>query len=82
MNFHHSVPFIDGHIDDHAIANNAGVADQSVETTEGTNGLLHHATSTIPVADIIIINDGFAAHGFDGCYDLGCRADVMSFTSE
>ena len=61
MGAHETVPFVFGHVEDHALTQNAVGADQNVEAAELVNRGLDHALGGIHVGDIADKGDGFAA---------------------
>jgi hypothetical protein len=61
VNLHHSVPFIDAHVHEHAITHDSRIGNDRVKTTEGIDGALHEAASAIPIGDVVAIGDRFAA---------------------
>jgi hypothetical protein len=44
--------------------------------------LFDHATRTIPIADIVVINDCITTETFDFGNNLGSRGEVVTFASE
>ena len=49
---------------------------------ESVDGLFDHATSTIPVTHIIVIDDRIAAKALDLGDNFRCRCEVVSFARE
>ena len=50
--------------------------------TESVDGLFDHATSTIPITHIIVIDNGVAAKALDLGNNFSSRREVMSFACE
>ena len=63
MHLDDRVPLGLGHVDEHAVAQDAGVVDEHVEAAEGVDGLLHDALGAVAVGDVVAVGDGLAAHG-------------------
>ena len=72
------VPFLFGHVEDHPVAQDAGVVDQDVEPSEGVERLLDHALASGHVGDRVVVGDSIAAGVLDRGHDLvgGCRLAV------
>src|SRR5690606_30864827 len=64
------VPLLLGHVREHAVTEDAGVVDEHVQAAERLDGLVHHALGTLPVADVVAVHDGLAAHAADLLDDL------------
>ena len=64
------VPLLLGHVDEHPVAQDAGVVDQHVEVAEGLDGAVDEALAALPVGDVVAVGDGLAAHGLDLLDDL------------
>src|SRR5690606_29972380 len=64
------VPLLLGHVGEHAVAEDAGVVDEDVETAEGLDRLVDHALGGFPVADVGAVDDGLAPHAPDLLDDL------------
>ena len=75
------VPLLGGHVDEHPVAEDAGVVDQHVEPAEGVDGGLDDPTGGVVVADVVAVGDGFAAHGPNGIDDLTGRAGELPVPS-
>jgi hypothetical protein len=82
MHAHYGVPIVDGHVDEHAIAHNAGVGNDRIETTERVDSSTHEVAGTIPVADVVTVRDCFATRSHDGVDDFLRRADIFAFARE
>ena len=57
------VPFIDRHVDQHAVAQNAGVVHQHIDAPERVNGRVNQAPGALVVRHIIAVGHRLAAHG-------------------
>ena len=68
------VPLLFRHVEDHLVAQDAGVVDDDVEPAEGVERLLHHAVAGLEVGDVVVVGDGVAAHLLDFVDDLVGRA--------
>src|SRR5260370_11474118 len=66
----HVVPFLLGHVEDHAIAQDAGDVDEDVEFAELLNSLIHQALAAFDGCYIHMIGDRVAATGFDFLGDI------------
>ena len=64
------------HIDQHAVAQDAGIVDEHVEPAEGGDCMLHQPPRALPMADILAIGDGLATGGLD-LGDDGLRRRVI-----
>ena len=64
------VPLLDRHVDEHPVADDAGVAHHGVETAEGVDRLRDEAAGAVPVADVVAVDDGLAAGRDDLVDDL------------
>ncbi|CAB4324776.1 unannotated protein [freshwater metagenome] len=82
MHAHDRVPVVDSHVDEHAVAHDAGIGDDSVETTEGVDGGTHQVAGAVPVADVIGVGDGFATGRDDVIHDLLGGTDVVTLAGE
>ena len=49
MHADHVVPLVDGHVDEHAVAQDAGVVDQDVEAAEGLDRRFDHPLGGVEV---------------------------------
>ena len=63
------VPLVLGHRHEHAIAEDAGVVDEHVETTERGEGGVDQLPPTVPVGDVVVGRDRLPA----GVADRGGR---------
>ena len=74
----HRVRFRLGHVDQHAVAQNAGVVHQHVELAELRDRLLDHLLGTGEVADVVAVGDRLATHLLDLVHDLFGRRLVAT----
>ena len=58
------------HREDHPVAQDAGVVDQHVETSEGVDGASDELAGLGEVGDVGTVGDRLTAHGLDFCNDL------------
>ena len=74
MHTHHSIPFVNAHVDQHAVPHNAGIAHQGIERSKSVNRLRNKSTSTIPIRDVIGVDHCLATHRCDCAYNFlrGC----------
>ena len=70
------VPLLLGHVEDHAVAQDAGHVDEDVQPAELVEGLLDHALAAIDVGDSVEVRDGLAAGGADLVGDVLRRTGV------
>ena len=68
------VPLVDGHVDQHAVAQDAGVVDQDVDGPEVVDGGLDEPARPLVVRDVIAVGHGLAAHAPDLFDHLAGRA--------
>ncbi len=59
MHAHHVLEILDGHFQERAIAQDAGVVDQDVERTKVVDSALHHAPSGFGIGDIAEVRHRF-----------------------
>ena len=74
---HDVVPLRLGHVDEHAVAQDAGVVDEDVEVAERVDRRVDEPLGALPVGDVVAVGDGLAAQRLD----LGsttCRAAGLS----
>ena len=45
------VPFLDRHVMEHAVAQDAGIVHDDIDTAEIVDRILHHALGVVPVRD-------------------------------
>ena len=72
------VPLGLGHVDDHAVAQDARVVHQHVQIAERVDRLLHEPLRAVPVGDVLAVDDGLAAERLDLLDDLHRRARVAA----
>ena len=72
----HRVPVLLAHVEDHPVAQDAGVVDDDVELAEGVEGALDDALGALEVGDALAVGDGLAAHLLDLVDHLLGRAVV------
>ena len=73
---HDVVPLGLGHVDEHAVAQDAGVVDEDVEVAERLDRRVDEALGALPVGDVVAVGDGLAAERLDLGDDLVGRAVV------
>ena len=78
MNLDHRVPLGLGHIDQHAVAQDARIADQHVELAIGADGLVDHGLGLIPVGDVGPVDHRLPAGSDDLGHHLGGGREVGS----
>ena len=54
------LPLFFGHVEDHAVAEDARDVDEDVDAPEGVDALLDHALAALGSGDAIVIGDGVA----------------------
>ena len=72
------VPLLLGHVDEHAVPQDAGVVHQHVDVAEGVDGSLDQALGTAEVGDVVGVGDGLAAHGLDLLDHVMSRPGIRS----
>src|ERR1017187_7966656 len=65
MDADHGVPFVDRHIDEHPVTQNAGVVDQDIDRPEVVDRRLDQATGAVVVRDVVTVGHGFPTHPAD-----------------
>src|SRR5262249_1940002 len=76
----HRVPLFLGHVEDHAVAQDAGAVHQNVELPEGIDRRLDQTLSAFDGGDVVGIGYGLAAGLLDFLPDLLGRSFVRPFT--
>src|SRR4029078_8258840 len=66
------------HVRQHAIAQDAGVVDDSVQISEVLDGSVYQSLGTLPRPDAVAVGDGLAAHPLDLLDSLLGRAEVAT----
>ena len=74
------VPLGLGHVDDHPVAQDAGVVDQDVEVAERLDRRVDQALGAFPVGHVVGVDDGLAAEVADLGDDLLGRRRVLTVT--
>ena len=74
----HVTPLILGHVEDHAVAQDAGHVDHDVDAAVGVEGLLDHALAALDRGDGVVVRLRVPAGGFDLPRDLIGRALVAA----
>src|SRR5439155_23599458 len=59
------VPLLLGHVDEHPVAQDAGVVDEDVEAAKALHGRVDQALGTLPVGHVVAVGDSLAARGAD-----------------
>ena len=67
------------HILEADIAEDAGIVDEHINTTEGVDGRLDNG---LPILDRVIVGDRLAACGADIVHDLVCRRRALALALE
>ena len=57
------VPLVFGHVEDHAVAKDAGDVDEDVDAAEGVDALADHVLAALGGGDGVVVGDGVAAGG-------------------
>ena len=65
MDPRHRVPLLLAHVDQHPVAQEAGVAHERVEAAPRVDGLSHHGAGQRPVGHIGVVDGGRPARGGD-----------------
>ncbi|CAB4567143.1 unannotated protein [freshwater metagenome] len=78
MNTNDGIPFIDAHVHKHAIAHDARIGHNRVETTKRVDGALHKAASAVPIGNVIAVCDGLATIGTNEINDFLGWAHVVA----
>ena len=68
-------------VDEHPVAEEAGVVDQHVEPAEGLDRRARQARGPVPVGDVVAVGDGLAAARADRVDDLAGRRRGPPLTS-
>ena len=75
-----SVPFFLGHVDEHPVAQDAGVVDENVEIAERLDRTVDQTLRTLPVSDVIAVDDRLATERLDLFDDMLCRGQIRAGT--
>ena len=67
------VPLLLGQVDQHPVADDAGIVDQHVQAPEGLHGLTDQALGAGPVGDVVAVDHGLSAEFQDLLDDLRGR---------
>src|ERR1043166_7766215 len=59
------VEILDAHVEDHPVAQDAGIVDDDVNVAPLLDGGLDHPLGAIEVRDVVAIGQGFTARGAD-----------------
>ena len=65
MNGDNGVPLFFGHVDEHAVTQDACVIDHCVQIAEGLDGGVDEALCALPRSDVVAVRYGLAAHALD-----------------
>src|SRR5271155_4363693 len=65
MNPQYGLPLVVTHIDQHSVANNAGVIHDHIEPVEGLKRLCYQAISAYGIRNVLIISQSNTSGGFD-----------------
>ena len=65
MDVQNRIPLFFGHIEDHAVTQDARVVDQDVELAKRVDGAFDNTLGTFEIRYALEIRNGFAACGFD-----------------
>ena len=57
------VPLLLGHVEDHAVAEDAGDVDEDVDAAEGVDALPDHVLAALGGRDAVVVGDGVPAGG-------------------
>jgi hypothetical protein len=74
----HGVPLLLGHVDEHTVAQDAGVVHEDVEVAERLDGGVDQALAAFPVGHVVAVGDGLAAHALDLGHDLLGRRETAT----
>ncbi len=74
----HGIPVGLLHVEDHAVAEDAGVVDEDVEPAELVDGLFDHPSGLVEVGDIGPVDDRFAAGRADLVDDAPGRSHIAT----
>ena len=68
------VPVLDGHVEDHPVAQDARVVDHDVQIAVLVDGRIDDPLGAVEVGDVVAVGDGLATRGADLVDDLAGRA--------
>ena len=74
------VPFLLGHVGQHAVAQDAGVVDDDVQIAERLDRRVDQALRALPRRHTVAVGDCLAAHALDLLHDLLGRAEIAART--
>ena len=86
MDVEDRVPLVLRHVEDHPVAQDAGVVDQDVELAERVDGGFDDAFGAVEVGHALEVRDRFAAEGLDFVHDplgrTGVRAGAVEAAAQ
>ena len=78
MDVEDRVPLVFRHVEDHPVAQDAGIVDQDVQLAERGDGGFDDALGAVEVGHALEVRHRFAAEGFDFVHDLLRRTGIRS----
>jgi hypothetical protein len=72
-------PFLQAHVEEEAVAQDAGIVDHPVDAPEGVERALNDTAGTVPIGDAVGTGGGFAAKRPDLVDHLLCWPGVATF---
>jgi len=76
---HDGIPLFAGHVEDHAVAEDAGDVDEDIELAPLVERLADEVFGLVHVRDIVVVGEGDAAPGLDFVDDLLGGGVVFAF---
>ena len=70
------VPLLLGHVDEHPVAQDAGVVDEDVEVAEGLDRAVDQPLRALPVGDVVAVDDCLATERLDLLDDVLRRCEI------
>ena len=82
MHVDHRLPFLDRHVEEEAVAQDAGVIHDHVDPAEGINRGLDDAVGGLPLGHAVGVRHRRAAFGLDFLDHFLCRPGVLAFARD
>src|SRR5437588_5496066 len=73
------VPFLLAHVEDHAVAQNAGRIDDDINAAQLAHGTVNHGAHSFMISHAAVVGDGAAAARCDIIYNALRCARILSF---
>ena len=78
MDVDDGIPVALVHVEQHPVAEDPGIVDEDVESSEGVDGRVHERVRTVPVGHVVGVGDGLSAGGANLVDDGLRRPDIRT----